>query len=59
MTSLDELVATSCLSDWEGCLCGLPKDHEPPHRCPVASCGCEWTDEQSDEWWRKLKRSRE
>lgn len=53
--SFQELVNSWCMSDWEGCLCQLPKEHEGKHKCGYKSCSSEWTDEQSTEWWKKLK----
>ncbi len=44
-----------CDSEWEGCACGRPKDHEPPHTCADEICDCEWTDEQATEWWKVFK----
>jgi hypothetical protein len=53
--SLEEFVKRACMSDWEGCMCVQVKGHKGLHRCPYEPCGCEWTDEQSDEWWEKFK----
>lgn len=46
----------SCMSEWEGCLCNLPKQHEGLHRCVARECGCTWTTQQADEWNVRLRR---
>jgi len=52
---LDVILATWCLSDCEGCICGKLKGHEPPHRCPAEGCGDEWTDEDAAEWHAQVR----
>lgn len=43
-------VDASCWSLWEGCACGLLKEHEGLHVCACVTCHCTWNDEQADAW---------
>ena len=48
---LARFIASLCWSEWEGCACGLKKDHEGLHKCGSELCPCTWTDEQAEQWW--------
>lgn len=55
--SNDELAAfirTQCMDCFDGCCCGLPKNHEGLCVCAAKGCGCTWTHEQADAWYRDI-----
>lgn len=55
MSDLALIIATWCMSEWEGCGCNLPKGHGPAQLHHCASCPSEWTDAQAAEWWEFFK----
>jgi hypothetical protein len=52
---LDELIAKSCWSCYDGCCCGKDKNHEGLHECGSPTCNETWTTEQEKEWFAKMK----
>lgn len=55
MTELEQFVATTCFSLFDGCCCGKAKNHLDLHKCPSRHCNTEWTTEQAADWWAKAK----
>lgn len=50
--NFQELIESSCWSDYEGCVCGLSSNHEGLHKC--FHCDVPWDDDMSAEWEQKM-----
>lgn len=53
MSTLEELIASECWSQWDGHSCCQAKGHEGLHLCHPSDCGAEWTTEQATLWLLK------
>lgn len=52
--TFNDYIQQSCMSMYEGCMCGLDKNHEDPHICVAADCDETWTTQESITWWKEF-----